>query len=221
MRSVFEEAGLRLADTAADRLILRIQPPVSVMGDGPAHARSAPLAFHRDTWGSNLYAQVNWWAPIFPVTRERTIALFPCYWDRPIRNTSAAFNLPHIIARRKADPGSLTPSDAVPHALDMVEEDEARPVVIDPGTIIAFSGQHAHASIRNLTSLTRFSLDTRTLSIRDTKQGRGAPNIDGDAPFMALKLFRRLSDDTALAQLIGAEDFVPYHRFQKSSPGHP
>jgi hypothetical protein len=45
--------------------------------------------FHRDTWGTNLYAQVNWWAPVYPITAGRTVALYPTLWSRPVANTSA------------------------------------------------------------------------------------------------------------------------------------
>ncbi len=58
-----------------DRLRLRIQPP----GHSHMSRRVMNLAPHRDTWGSNVLAQHNWWAPIYPVTPERTMIIYPAH----------------------------------------------------------------------------------------------------------------------------------------------
>jgi hypothetical protein len=63
--ALFEDVGLDLEDTGRDRLVLRFQVH-SDRGAALSHARStATVGFHRDSWGTNLPAQVNWWAPVW------------------------------------------------------------------------------------------------------------------------------------------------------------
>ena len=61
--AVFEDIGLNPADTCYDWFYIRALPP------GKTHlGRDTPrLPPHRDTWGSNIYQQINWWAPVFPI----------------------------------------------------------------------------------------------------------------------------------------------------------
>jgi len=49
-----------LDETYGDGVVIRVQPPCS----GAKGERLEPLRAHRDTWGSNLPAQINWWAPL-------------------------------------------------------------------------------------------------------------------------------------------------------------
>ncbi len=76
------------------------------------------------------------------------------------------------------------------------------PVLIGPGEIIAFSAQHAHATVHNLTDLTRISMDTRTLRIPDHLAGRGARNVDGRARWTTRGMFKRLSDNRPLTEVL-------------------
>ena len=55
----------------------------------------------RDTWSSNVLQQVNWWTTIRPLSADRTIAIYPGYWSRPIANTSADWDLDAIRALRR------------------------------------------------------------------------------------------------------------------------
>ena len=209
--TLMESLGLDLAGLACDRLHLRFQPPQPT-NSSPCRARAtATIAFHRDTWGSNLYAQTNWWAPIYPISAGRTFALYPHLWDRPLRNSSAEFDLPAVLERsRTSGRNSVDADQAIPHLLEAVDSREGQPVVIDPGSIIAFSGAHAHAGVTNRTELTRISFETRTVWIDDLRHGRGAPNVDGHATWMSPGFFQRLSDDQRLHQLLGCDYLAPY-----------
>jgi hypothetical protein len=100
----------------------------------------------------------------------------------------------------------------VPGLAQDVAGEPAVPHIIDPGTIIAFSGAHAHEGVQNHTGLTRISLETRTLWIEDLLPGCGAPNLDGEAGFMSLGLYRRLSDGLKLETLLGLGEVEPYAR---------
>ncbi|WP_198912707.1 hypothetical protein [Acetobacter musti] len=52
------------------------------------------LAFppHRDTWYSAPFCQINWWTPIYGITRDNGMAFFPKYFDTPIANNSEVYN---------------------------------------------------------------------------------------------------------------------------------
>ncbi|HEY5209830.1 MAG TPA: hypothetical protein VIJ42_10335 [Stellaceae bacterium] len=139
------------------------------------------------------------------------MAFYPALWSRAVRNSSATFDLAAVMARRKSGGlNAITSDEAIPHLLEEVSPDLAAPVVIDPGTIIAFSGAHAHAGIGNETGLTRISLETRTIAIADVRAGRGAPNLDGHARWMAPGLFRRVGDGAKLNDLLGMDRVAPY-----------
>jgi hypothetical protein len=204
-RAVFEAAGLEPDLTARDRLILRFQPPHLPDRERPSARSTAALRFHRDTWGTNLYAQINWWAPVYPLDAGRTMALFPDLFARPLANSSAEFDISDVIRRNREAPETVKDGDLIPHLLDALDSSQGIPVLIAPGEIIAFSAQHAHATVQNLTDSTRISLETRTLRIPDYRAGRGACNVDGRARWMTPGMFRRLSDDKPLTEVLAIE----------------
>ena len=115
-----------------------------------------------------------------------------------------------MIRRIREAPASVAKGETVPRLLQEVDPADAMPVVIEPGQVIAFSSQHAHAGVPNHTDLTRISLDTRTLRLSDQLAGRGARNVDGRARWMAFGLFRRVSDGKPLADALGVEAMVPF-----------
>jgi len=209
-QALFEAAGLDAEDTARDRLVLRFQVHRDVGATLPWARSTATVGFHRDTWGTNLPAQVNWWAPVWPITEKRTFAIHPALWDVPIENNSAGFDLADVMQRLRTAPETLGPGQLAPLPLRPVDADDGVPVVIEPGEIIAFSSAHAHVGVPNHTGLTRVSLETRTVSIADVRAGRGSPNVDGRGRWAAPGLFRRLSDGRALHELLGCEPLIPY-----------
>jgi hypothetical protein len=96
-REVFESVGLDAERLARDRLRLRFQPPLEKERALSRSVMRSTVPFHRDTWGTNLYAQVNWWAPVYPITEERTMALYPALWGRALRNSSASYDLQALV----------------------------------------------------------------------------------------------------------------------------
>lgn len=208
---LFRAAGLDPARVARDRLHLRFQPHQDPGANLPRARNTSTIAFHRDTWGSNLYAQTNWWAPVYPITEGRTFAIYPDLWMRAVPNTSASFDLEALLARARTEGRhALGADDAIPHLSAPVDVGAVRPVVIEPGEVIAFSSAHAHAGVPNTTGSTRISLETRTLWIEDVLVGRGASNVDGQAPWMAPGWFRRASDGEKLTTLLGWNELEPY-----------
>ena len=214
-RVVVESLGLAPDALACDRLHLRFQPHREPRQSTPRARTTATIAFHRDTWGSNLYAQTNWWAPIYPITTGRTFALYPHLWQQALRNCSADFDMRAILERSHRDGRNAVDADeAIPHLLEAIDPQQGVAVDIAPGSLIAFSGAHAHAGVGNSTGLTRISFETRSVLIDDVLAGLGAPNIDGHAPWRTPGLFRRMSDTRRLNEILGCGFIEPYRRPQ-------
>jgi hypothetical protein len=180
--------GVDLRRTFWDWLYLRVSPH----GEEHSGRRTAKLGFHRDTWSSNVYAQTNWWTPIYSISPGRTIAFYGEYWGKPLKNTSENWNLEEIRSGRSSAPLVPEPTGTVNTV------SELRPV-IEPGDLLCFSGAHLHASVPNSTGVARFSVEVRTVDARDAAEdGRGAPNVDGKAPRVAKDWFRHVVDGTPL-----------------------
>ena len=134
-RAVIESIGFDPDTTCADRLILRLQPS----GETHSGRRVRDLPPHRDTWGSNLMAQINVWGPVFPLDPGATMVIWPGLFDRPVPNTSADWDL----ERLREAPGRypLLPVASGPVPIDRWGAPEL-PVLVDPGDLLCFSGAH-------------------------------------------------------------------------------
>lgn len=177
--------------TFRDRMRLRIQ----VSGGDLDGRRPMTLPPHRDTWGSNVMAQVNWWAPLFAIDERRTVAFWPDLFDRAVANTSGDWDYDALIASRRR---GETDYPLLPRCMTSDDLGPARPAVIDVGDLMAFSGAHLHAGTVNGSGLVRYSLEVRSVDRDDLRSGRGARNVDGGAPRTPLHWFRRLADGTIL-----------------------
>jgi hypothetical protein len=209
-KNLFAAIGLDPQTAMRDRLTLRFQPPRPPSGERPWSRSTATVAFHRDTWGTNLYAQVNWWAPVYPITAGRTFAFLPELFTRPLRNNSSAFDIVAIMERNKGHGRPVGQGEMVPQLLEEIDLADALPVTIAPGEVIVFSSQHAHVGVPNYTDVTRISLETRTLRLTDIKTGRGAPNVDGRARWVSYGMFRRVADGRPLPDILGIGAFQPF-----------
>ena len=166
MRSALDQVGVATDRTYWDPPRLRIVPPRS-------EGQVGTIGFHRDTWGSNVLAQTNWWLPLRPLTDERTIAFYPEYWSKAIANTSSDWDLAEIVARRRAgEPVDALP--IVPEPSEPVATDAELRIVIEPGDLLCFSGAHLHASVPNTSAEARISVELRTVNSDDLERGRGA-----------------------------------------------
>ncbi len=176
-RKLFTEALLALGfdgrDLFQDTIELRIAPPVKTH-DGSAKSHLPP---HRDTWGVGWQQQVNWWAPLWPLTARRTIGFFPDYWWLPLANTSAHWSLGKFSAAAKVLPPLPDAYPSVPQATELPKT-KIHPVVIRPKELLCFSSAHLHGSVVNTTAQVRYSFETRTLRASDIKLRMGAPNMD-------------------------------------------
>lgn len=170
------ETGLGAGDCFWDPLQLRVVP-----AQGSHHGRRImPLPAHRDNWGSNIGQQINWWSPLYPLSEGRSILFYPTYFDRPVANSSAEWDFDTL--KRLMSEGKADQYPVLPFLTEMLPADAAQVVVIEPGDMLAFSGQHLHGSIATDMSATRFSVESRTVSLSHITAGLTAPNVDGRAP---------------------------------------
>ncbi len=188
------ETGLDLASTYADRLRLRIVP------HGTSHlgGRITTTGAHRDTWGSALPQQTNWWAPVYRTPASRSIAFYPYYWSRPISNTSGSWSFAELKSRHRRH----EPYPNIPEPDEPVDDAYESRAVIEPGDLLAFSGAQLHATVPNASGAARFSLETRTVYLPDVLEGRGAPNVDGASSAVMYRWFRHVLSRQPLAEAI-------------------
>jgi hypothetical protein len=195
LRAALEHVGVDLERTYWDSLFLRFVPPVEEGTE--AGDQVGRIGMHRDTWSSNVLQQTNWWTTIRPLSAERTLAFYPEYWSRAVENTSAEWDLRAIRERRRAGEAETLP--IVPEPSEPVDTGSELRVVIEPGDLLCFSGAHLHATVPNVSDQARCSVELRTVSRDDLEQGRGAPDLDGRAPVVALNWFRSMVDGAALS----------------------
>lgn len=194
-RATLSAIGLEANDCYVDRIRLRIVPSRS-MSSGHA---IRPLPAHRDTWASGIQAQVNWWMPLYPLSPSRTMFLWPQLFHHHVPNDSAEWDHATLL-RSKPDDYPLLPVATV------MPDSAGAAVLIEPGTLLAFSGAHLHASVADDSGISRISLDTRTVWAADVRAGRGAANIDGQPERAHWEWFRNPGDpdSSALAGLAAA-----------------
>lgn len=167
-----------------DRIKLRVVPSKT-----ETHGRVIrPLPPHRDTWGSGILAQINWWLPLWPLAPGRTMLLWPDLFRQPIGNDSADWDYDALVRGDRQDYPLL------PVAREMPDE-PGLPVLIEPGSLLAFSAAQLHASVADAPDLCRISIDTRSVWVDDVRAGRGAPDVDGNVSRIRWEWFRRPSLD--------------------------
>jgi len=194
------ELGIKLDDTFCDRFLLRILPPKLEF----QQKRAKKLWAHRDSWCSNVYQQINLWGPIYPISKSRTITIFPEYWLKPIQNNSATWDIAKLRECRQLRKNFSYPS--IPNTLEDVTYPGV-PVVIEPGDILGFSGAHLHESTVADFSRARVSFDFRLVSLTDIKLGIKAPNRDGKAVNRNFSWFSRFTDQVSLEKVLEAKNF--------------
>jgi hypothetical protein len=185
-------AGSHLPDTFCDRLRLRASPPRNYNSDRSFFRSSTPL--HRDSWGSAILSQINWWFPVYPLHRDRTLAIYPAHWATGVANNAQGWDW------KRAGKDASTPR--LPTAQGPVDETDEIRITVPPGTLAAFSAAHLHGGVLNTTRLTRFSVETRTINLDDLLSNRSAPNIDGLGERPGYPWFRRMTDGKPLTDFI-------------------
>jgi hypothetical protein len=151
---------------------------------------------HRDTWYSAPFCQLNWWMPMYPLTRENCMAVHPVHWARPLRNSSAEYNYQewNRVSRYQAAQQIGVDSRRQPHALEPVHKEPEIRLLPPPAGLMLFSGAQLHSTVPNTSGRTRFSIDFRTVHLDDVAAQRGAPNIDSRCTGTTMQDYLRCTD---------------------------
>ena len=190
-RAALREAGVATERTCWDRVRLRVQQSGGAVDrvDDPsfAHGRfSSTLPLHRDTWASNVRCQLNCWTPLRPIAADRTMAIYPSFFERAVSNNSAEWDFDELRRRRRCSsvevetvgtaaaaypqlPALAVQTAAEAKALGKILEADEFPIVVKPGDLVVFSGAHLHRSIPNNSLATRFSSEVRLVDRDDDK----------------------------------------------------
>lgn len=196
--AVLDSCGIARKNLFWDALGLRVAPPIQNAGDLEKRGFRSFVPAHRDTWGAGFQAQINWWAPVWPIAARRTMGFYPSYWNRPLANSSAEWSFREFLASRKqAEGGRAAVYPSAPVARETPDETPA-PLAMTPGELLCFSSAHLHSSIPNATSLARFSLEIRTLHLDDLRRRRGAPNVDNRTSDLLVGLFSSAANGAPL-----------------------
>ncbi len=191
------QCGVDLSQTCYDHFPMRIVPG----RQSHQGAMTAAIGHHRDSWGSNIQSQQNWWAPLYPLEPERSITFYPDYWQQPLANNTAQWRFADYLQSRKhtaAERQVAYPS--APQPTETVDESAAVRIMLEPGDVLNFASAHLHASALNTTQATRFSVEMRTVHIPDLHQQRQAPNIDNQGEPAMYPWFKSIDGGVPLSE---------------------
>jgi hypothetical protein len=161
-----------------------------------SYREASRISSHRDTWGTNIHQQINWWAPISSISETNTMIFYPDYFSKAVKNSTSAWDLNTYLEHRKREDFSYP---SAPQLLeDLPQDASVLSVNIEPGEILCFSGCHLHSSSKEKSDNTRFSYEIRTICQDDLDNRREAPNTDCDLQWQFPKIFRNINDNSPL-----------------------
>ena len=161
-----------------------------------SYREASRISSHRDTWGTNIHQQINWWAPISSISETNTMIFYPDYFSKAVKNSTSTWDLNTYLEHRKREDFSYP---SAPQLLEDLPQDASiLSVNIEPGEILCFSGCHLHSSSKEKSDNTRFSYEIRTICQDDLDNRREAPNTDCDLQWQFPKIFRNINDNSPL-----------------------
>ncbi len=137
---------------------------------------------HRDSWYAGPISQLNFWLPVFDVDENSSLAFFPSFWDKPIKNQSKNFDYSYWqnnfrkIAKNQI--GSENRSHPLPE--ENIDYSNEIRIACNSGQAIVFAGTHLHATVPNTSSKTRFSIDFRIIK-KDYFNNNFGKNVDTES----------------------------------------
>ena len=196
---VLRQCGVDTAETGYDHFPLRVVPfDTSHQG-----AMTAAIGHHRDSWGSNIHSQQNWWAPIYPLEPQRSITFYPHYWRQPLANNTRHWSFEDYLAsREQSELERAVAYPSAPGPEEPVNEQGAVQIMLEPGDVLNFASAHLHASAINTTAHTRFSVEMRTIYQPDIAAQRSAPNIDNEGTPAMYQWFKNIESKQLLTELL-------------------
>lgn len=197
MTKIVAALGADLDDVYIDVPRLRTAYPAGHLTKGIAYA----FPGHRDTWYGAPMAQTNWWLPLYPLAADNAMAFYPGRFARPVKNDSDQFNYYRRNAERRNVIEFIDHDPRVqPSALELDDDEPEFRLLPAVGGVILFSAAQLHATRTGPESLSRYSVDFRTVSRSDLEKGLGAANVDSRSVGTALRDFRRASDGAAMPE---------------------
>lgn len=192
IQGILAELGCDLQKTYFDVPRLRTAFPGDFLKSGIAYAFHP----HRDTWYSAPLCQINWWMPVYSISPENCMAIHPRYWNTPVRNGSANYNYHrwNLESRHTAAQHVKSDTRVQPRPEEPVELEPQVRLVCEPGAVYQFSAAHLHSTVPNTSSITRYSIDFRTVHLDDVWERCGAPNIDSACTGTSMGDFIRAQD---------------------------
>ncbi len=195
------QCGVDLSQTCYDHFPMRIVPS----RQSHQGAMTAAIGHHRDSWGSNIQSQQNWWAPIYPLESERSITFYPEYWQQPLANNTGQWRFTdYLESRNQSAAERQVAYPSAPQPIEPVDESGAVKIMLQPGDVLNFASAHLHASAVNITQATRFSVEMRTVHIPDLHQQRQAPNVDNQGEPAMYKWFKGIEGGVPLSERLGS-----------------
>jgi hypothetical protein len=156
------------------------------------------LPLHRDTWWSAPLQQIQFWGPLFPMSRHSSMDFYPYYHRMPMPNTSEEFNVYRWNTTGRKDAAQHRHGEdkrGIPRPLGAPEHPGAVQIVLPVGGMVLFSANEMHSTTPNVTGKTRFSIDFRIVDAEHVRDGIGAVNVDDASQGVALRDFRRIADE--------------------------
>jgi hypothetical protein len=188
------ELGFDSCRTYLDVPRMRVATSDGYLTAGIGHAQPP----HRDTWWSAPRQQIQFWSPVFEMSRYSCMEFYPYYRGAPIANTSEHFNLYRWNATGRKNAAHYRHGDdkrGIPQPIQPFASPGAVQVVLPVGGMILFSADQLHATSANTTGKTRFSIDFRIVDVEHVRCGIGADMVDNRSTGTALRDFRRIADD--------------------------
>jgi hypothetical protein len=198
IQGMLAELGCDLSQTYFDVPRLRTAFPGDYLKSGIAYAFHP----HRDTWYSAPFCQINWWMPVYELNSENCMALHPHYFDRPIKNGSRDYNYHkwNRDSRHSAAQHVKADTRVQPHAEEPVELEPQLRLIGNVGTMYQFSAAQLHSTVPNSSGATRYSIDFRTVHLRDVMGRHGALNVDSECTGTTMGDYLRGTDRARLPQ---------------------
>jgi hypothetical protein len=192
LQDVIREYGCDPETTYIDVPRLRMVTSDGYLTSGVGYAHHP----HRDTWYSAPLTQINWWLPIYDIETEQSMAFHPHYFDRPIKNGSHEFNYYEWNSTGRKDAAKQIKADArkQPKPEEPLQLEPSLRFVMPAGGCVLFSAAHLHSTVPNTSGKARYSIDFRTVNLKEVKTKGGAKNIDSHCTGTSLRDFMKGTD---------------------------
>ena len=191
-REFLKEINFDTSECYQDKFVVRIAPAELKK----ATYEASRIGIHRDTWGTNIFQQINWWAPINSLDKSNTLIFYPEYFNKPIKNTTSSWDLDIYLKKRKL--GEFDYPSAPQLLEDLQVNTKVIKIDLKPGEVLCFSGSHLHSSSKENSNISRFSYEIRTVSQSDIKNNLKAPNVDCELNRQYPNIFKHIDNNKKL-----------------------